>query len=86
VLLLTAEGFGITLAGTLCGLALLGLATVVLGPFMQARYGLSLHPTGVSAQELHWILAVLGAGLCASLIPALRACKLSLADGLTPRL
>jgi hypothetical protein len=37
-------------------------------------------------QQLRWILAVLAAGFFASLIPALRACKLSLADGLTPRL
>lgn len=86
VLLVAAEGFGITLAGALLGVLLLGAATIVLGPLVQARYGLPLHSVGVSVDELRWILAVLVAGLAASLIPALRACKLSLADGLTPRL
>ena len=45
-----------------------------------------LQTVGVSHAELAWLLGALGAGLAASLIPALRACKLSLADGLTPRL
>jgi putative ABC transport system permease protein len=86
VALLTLEGFGVTLAGALLGVVFLHIATLVFGPLVQARYGLVLQTTGVSPAELGWLVAVLGAGLAASLIPALRACKLSLADGLTPRL
>jgi putative ABC transport system permease protein len=86
VALLTLEGFGVTLAGALLGVVFVHIATLVFGPLVQAQYGLVLQTTGVSPAELGWLVAVLGAGLAASLIPALRACKLSLADGLTPRL
>ena len=86
VALLTLEGFGVTAIGALLGLALVSVATLVLRPIAQVRYGLVLQTVGVSHAELAWLLGALGAGLAASLIPALRACKLSLADGLTPRL
>ena len=86
VALLTLEGFGVTAVGVLLGVALVAVATFILRPFAQAHYGLVLQSVGISSAEWVWLVVALGAGLAASLIPALRACKLSLADGLTPRL
>jgi putative ABC transport system permease protein len=62
------------------------LLTALLGPFAQSRFGLVIEPKWVSAEEFMLLATVVGVGLCASLVPGYRAYKLSLADGLTPRL
>lgn len=84
--LLSAEGLLITLFGVACGILLLAAATAVLSPWAQAQYGLAIEARLLSVAELQWVAAVIGTGLLAALIPAYRACRLSLADGLTPRL
>ena len=45
-----------------------------------------IEPKFVAINELPLLGAVVGVGLLASLIPGYRAYKLSLADGLTPRI
>jgi len=85
-LLLMIEGLFTTLCGALCGIALLSVLTALLGPLVRTHYGLVIQPRLVSITELQWVIAVICTGLFASLIPAYRACKLALADGLTPRL
>ncbi|HEX2827673.1 MAG TPA: ABC transporter permease [Burkholderiales bacterium] len=84
--LLMVEALGITLAGALAGVALLAVLTLALAKFAAARYGLIIEPTFVAGSE--WLLlgAVVAVGVLASLVPGYRAYKLSLADGLTPRL
>ena len=84
--LLMLEALGITIAGALAGIALLGVLTLALAPFAAARYGLIIEPTFVAGSE--WLLlgAVVAVGVLASLVPGYRAYRLSLADGLTPRL
>jgi len=84
--LLATEGLFITLLGVACGIALLAAAAALLSPWAQTHYGLVLHARLVSASELQWVAAVVCTGLLAALIPAYRAGRLSLADGLTPRL
>ncbi|MGQ0749184.1 MAG: ABC transporter permease, partial [Betaproteobacteria bacterium] len=84
--LLSAEGLFVTLLGVGCGIVLLAAATALLAPWAQAHYGLVIQARLVSAAELQWVAAVVCTGLLAALIPAYRACRLSLADGLTPRL
>ena len=85
LLLLVGEGAIVTGLGALLG-SLATVALIVLaGPWIQARFGVALQ---LSAPTLHqWALlgGVLGAGMLASLVPAWRAYRLSLADGLTPR-
>jgi putative ABC transport system permease protein len=66
--------------------ALLDLATVLAAPLAQARYGLALQSTLLAADELPLLGAVIATGLLVSLVPGYRAYRLSLADGLTPRL
>lgn len=85
-LLLTAEGLSITVLGALLGVAVLTVLTFFLGPVAQSHFGITLRPRWVSVDELRLLGTVVGAGLVASLIPGYRAYKLSLADGLTPRL
>jgi putative ABC transport system permease protein len=83
--LLTLEGLFMTVLGALSGLMLLFAATLVLGPFAEARYGVAISLRLVSPAELALLGVVIGVGLVASLFPGYRAYRMSLADGLTPR-
>lgn len=85
-LLLSAEGLFITVLGALLGVALLALLTALLAPLAQAHFGLAFRARWVSPDELRLLGAVVAVGLFASLAPGYRAYRLSLADGLTPRL
>lgn len=85
-LMLVIEGLGMTLAGCLLALALLAAAGALLAPLAEAHYGLSIRAAALSREELPLLAAVIAAGLLASLVPGYRAYRLSLADGLTPRL
>lgn len=86
LLLLTLEGLGLTLAGTALGFALLTGLGLAAGPWIAAHYGIALDVVLPSAGELGLLGAVIGVGLLASLLPGWRAYRLSLADGLTPRI
>jgi putative ABC transport system permease protein len=86
LLMLVIEGLGLTLAGCCLGVLLLAGAGALLGPLVEMRFGLSLPLSLLSVEEIPLLLAVIGVGLLASLVPGYRAYRLSLADGLTPRL
>jgi putative ABC transport system permease protein len=60
-------------------------ASLFAAPVLEAHLGISLH-AGLSAETLQLLLLVMATGFLASLIPGYRAYRLSLADGLTPRL
>lgn len=85
-LLLGLEGLLLTILGCVAGYALLAALTLATAPLIQARFGLTLPAWGAIAAEATLLGAVLFAGIIASLIPAWRAARLALADGLTPRL
>jgi putative ABC transport system permease protein len=85
-IMLVVEGLGITLVGSLLGVALLALATALLGPLAEAHYGVSVRVILLAMDEIRLLGAVVVVGLLASLVPGYRAYRLSLADGLTPRL
>lgn len=90
--LLLIEGLALTAISLIVGLALLSLGGWLLGPWIAQHYGLHLSLGWPELQawrdsgEPSMLLAVLGAGVLAGLIPGLRAYRMSLADGLTPRL
>lgn len=84
--LLALEGLLVTAGGVVSGYILLTILSLLAAPFVQARYGLGVSPWVGSTGELALIGLVLAVGLIAALLPAWRACRLSLADGLTPRL
>jgi putative ABC transport system permease protein len=85
LLLLALEGMLITLIGVTLGVLLTVVLIAVAGPWMQAQYGIGLKLSAPSATEWALLASVLVAGLLASLVPGLRAYRLSLADGLSPR-
>lgn len=84
--LLALEGFAVTLLGALLGLLLVTVLAAGLGPWLQASYGIAPTHAGPTAQEWQWLGWVLAVGTLASLLPGYRAYRLSLADGLTPRI
>lgn len=84
--LLVAEAFSLALAGVLLGLALLYLAIVIAQSPLQSHYGLSLPLSLPSAYEWGLLGAILLAGLVIGCVPAWRAYRQSLADGLSIRL
>jgi putative ABC transport system permease protein len=84
-LLMIEAGF-LTLLGVLLGVALLYLGLYVARPIVDARYGLYLPITTLSPGELVMLALIVGAGFAVALLPALRAYKTSLADGMTVRI
>jgi len=85
-LLLTVDGLIVTVLGCLVGVLMLAALTAAVRPFAQSHYGLGIHLQLLSLPELRLLGAVVLVGLVASLVPGYRAYRLSLADGLTPRL
>jgi len=71
------------LAGVLFGLMMLCAIIVSLGPILAQSYGLGLYLSPLSSGEWALLGGIVGAGFLTSLIPALRAYRMSLVDGLT---
>ena len=84
--LLVAEAFSLTLAGVLLGLALLYLAIAAAQGPLQSHYGIYLPLALPSLYEWTLLAAILLAGLVIGCVPAWRAYRQSLADGLSIRL
>lgn len=83
--LLAVESVLLALAGIAVGLALLYGAGVALAPWLASQHGLQLSLGWPTTGEWRLLAAVLVASLLASLVPALRAYRYSLADGMTIR-
>ena len=83
--LLIAEAAAMAAAGVALGLAILYAALAGLQPWLDAAYGLHLPLEGLSAHEVRLLGAVFAAALVVSLLPAARAYRLSLADGMMVR-
>lgn len=83
-LLMTEAGL-LTVCGILTGVALLYLGLWIARPLLDARYGINLPITPLSAGELVTLGIIVLASLGIALLPALRACRMSLADGMAVR-
>ena len=83
--LLAAEGALVTGLGALLGAVGAAVAVVLAGPWVQQRFGIALQATAPTVEQWGLFVAVLLAGMLASLVPGLRAYRLSLADGLSPK-
>ena len=84
--LLILEAFALALAGIVLGLALLYLAIALAQAPLQSYYGLYLPFSTPSAYEWTLLAGVLLAGVVMGAVPAWRAYRQSLADGLNIRL
>ena len=86
LLLLASEGALVTLLGAALGSLLTLLFIAAAGSWMQTRFGITLQLSAPTGTQWLVLASVVLAGLLASLVPALRAYRLSLADGLSPRI
>ena len=84
--LLALEGGALALAGSVLGAALVWVLVLMLGPWLQANYGLTLASGPPGATEWRLLAGIIAVGVAAGLLPGWRAYRLSLADGMTPRL
>lgn len=84
--LLAAEGLLVTAAGVFLGALACWGAVAALGGWVQGQFGIVLRLLPPGSAEWQLMAAVLAGGLLASLVPGWRAYRLSLADGLSPRI
>jgi putative ABC transport system permease protein len=83
--LLMAEAGLLTAAGIALGILLLYAALLIVRPYVDTHYALHLPVEPPKAAELTTLGIIVAAGCIAGLLPALRAYRLSLADGMTVR-
>lgn len=79
--LLVAEAGLVTLAGLTFGVIMVTIATPLASGWLRANYGLDL-PITISSTDFAVLLAILASGLIAALLPAWRAYRISLGEGL----
>jgi len=84
--LLALEGAMVTVLGVAFGVAMAVLGIALLAPWLQAQFGLTLSLSPPTLNEWLLMASLLAAGWLASLLPGIRAYRLSLADGLSPRI
>ncbi len=83
--LLIAEATLLILLGVGLGVVLLYAGLVLLQPYIDRVYGLHIEIQALKTGEWLNLAGVIAAGVLAGFLPALRAYRLSLADGLTVR-
>jgi putative ABC transport system permease protein len=84
--LLALEGAIVTVLGVAFGVAMAVLGIALLAPWLQSQFGLTLRLSEPTLNEWLLLASLLAAGWLASLLPGIRAYRLSLADGLSPRI
>jgi len=84
--LLALEGAMVTLLGVAFGVVMAVLGIALLSPWLQSQFGLTLSLSEPTLNEWLLMASLLVAGWLASLLPGIRAYRLSLADGLSPRI
>ncbi|CAA2103311.1 ABC transporter permease [Variovorax paradoxus] len=84
--LLALEGAMVTVLGVALGVMMAVLGIALLSPWLQAQFGLTLSLSEPTLNEWLLMASLLVAGWLASLLPGIRAYRLSLADGLSPRI
>ncbi len=81
--MMTAEAGVLTATGVLVGLVLIYAAMFVLQPFIDRTYGLRLDIQPPKLTEWLTLGGIVFAGVLAGLLPAIRAYRMSVADGMT---
>ncbi|MEO0786330.1 MAG: FtsX-like permease family protein, partial [Pseudomonadota bacterium] len=84
--LLVAEAALLGFIGALLGAVIINGALALLGPYLAARYGVSMIGTGPGLLDLVTIGSVTFAALVIGMLPAWLAFRRSLADGLSVKL
>ncbi len=84
--LLCLEALVIMGVGSVAGVVLLYLASLLAGPLLLEHFGIMLLARMISAEEFRMLAVIAASGLLASLVPAWQAYRFSLADGLSARI
>jgi len=84
--LLVLEATMMAAIGAVLGLALLYVGLFIGQPLIDSAFGLWLPIETPTLRELWALLGVVAAGAIVSMVPALRAYRMSLADGMTVRI
>ncbi|WP_412546179.1 ABC transporter permease [Maricaulis sp. MIT060901] len=84
--LLVSEATAIAAAGAIAGIVLINLLFVLIAGVVQSRYGLILASGGLSLTDMLTGVVVITSGAMMGILPARRALKNALADGLTVKL
>ncbi|WP_299740027.1 ABC transporter permease [uncultured Roseobacter sp.] len=84
--LLVLEAAMMAAIGALIGLALLYVSLLFAQPLVDAAFGLWLPIEAPTLRELWVLIGVVAAGAIVSLVPAIRAYRMSLADGMMVRI
>jgi putative ABC transport system permease protein len=82
--LILLESLWVSLAGIVIGWIMLQIMIAMLGPWTAQEFGIFLQLRPLDSQGWLALGAVLGLTLLASLLPALKAMRYSLHDGLHP--
>jgi len=83
--LMLAEATLLATAGAVLGLIVVELALLLVGPWLQTRYGIFIQHGWVAGQALLFLSAVAALGAAVGLVPATLAARRSIQDGITPR-
>jgi putative ABC transport system permease protein len=84
--LMVFESAVLTVVGVVSGTILSFVLAFGLKPWLENEFGLYLEGPAITGQELMYIFAAIIVGILIGLIPALRAQKQALKDGLSVRL
>lgn len=84
--LLVAEAGVLTLLGVSLGTAVFYLLTLIAQPIMESQFGLHIPIEFLNARDLSLLALVVAAALLVATVPAVRAYRYSLADGMTIKL
>ncbi len=80
--LLVVEAMVMAAIGAVLGMAILYLAITIAQPIIDNAFGLWLPVNAPTFQEVRIVIAVVVAGAIVSIVPAIRAYQMSLADGM----
>ena len=84
--LLIFESTFLTVTGIIFGLLFLYIGLFVSKPVLEAYFGLFISPDSLSYEDMILLLGIVFAGMMMGLIPAIKAYRQSLEDGMTIRL
>lgn len=84
--LLISEASALTFLGITLGVAVLFALIAVVAPIVQQSYGINISISAITAHEWKLLMLVQVAGIIIGFIPAFRAYRQSLSDGMTIRI
>ena len=84
--LVISEAVILTAGGVAAGIGLLYASLAIAQPIVETEFGLFLEITSLSPREWLLMAIVICAGAAAGAVPAIQACRQSLAEGMVVRL